>query len=543
MKKDVLIYDTTLRDGEQGEGVNFSVADKVAVACKLDAMGIDYIEGGWPGSNPKAVDFFKIIKKSKLNHAKLAAFGSTRRKQTKPEDDHNLNMLLSVKTPVVTIFGKSWDLHVKEALRASADENLRMISDSVRYLRKKRKEVVYDAEHFFDGFKANPKFAMKTLCAAAEAGAHWIILCDTNGGTMPTEIPEILDAVKNEINLPIGIHAHNDAGMGVANSIVSVTNGCTQVQGTINGYGERSGNADLVQVMANLELKYDTRCLPKNKLKEITTLSHFIAEKANLIPDPRQPYVGKTAFAHKGGIHVSAVRRNKTAYEHIDPAEIGNATRVLVSELSGQSNILSKAEELRIDYEHAPAEIKKVLERIKRLENEGYEFEGAEGSFEVLMRQVLDGRDESHFTLDSLRVIVEKRSLTDEPVTEATVKLCVDGEQVYVVAEGDGPVNALDQALRKALGQKFPTIRDIHLIDFKVRIIDPIHATAAKTRVLIESTDGNRSWSTVGVSENIIEAAWRALVDSIEYKLMKDEDDQQSKKRSKKKTTRKKVGK
>ncbi|MBN1516144.1 citramalate synthase [Candidatus Sumerlaeota bacterium] len=536
MKKNVSIYDTTLRDGEQGEGVNFSVIDKVKVALTLDGFGFDYIEGGWPGSNPKAVEFFKAMREHPLTHAKLAAFSSTRRKNCKAAEDPNLQALLAVKTPVATIFGKTWDLHVREALRVPEDENLRMIADTIKYLRSKRREVIYDAEHFFDGYKADPDFALRTIEAAAEAGASWIVMCDTNGGTMPTEIQDIIAQVKQRINLPLGIHAHNDTGMGVANAVVAVACGCTQVQGTINGYGERCGNSDLVQVIPNLELKYGKRCLPKGHLARLTELSLTIAERANQTPDSRQPYVGRSCFAHKGGIHVSAVRRNKTSYEHVDPGLVGNKTRVLVSEQAGQSNIISKAEELGIDLKTAPDAVRDVLKRIKRLENEGYEFEGAEASFELMMRQALGRKKANFFDMESFRVIVEKRSPEEDCITEATIKLRVNGgEPVYVVAEGDGPVNALDSALRKAIRAQHPEVAETQLTDFKVRILDPSHHTAAKTRVLIESTDGHDIWSTVGVSENIIEAAWRALEDSIEYKLMREADKSKKKLRSRKK--------
>jgi len=533
MTKDVLIYDTTLRDGEQAEGIAFSLEDKLQIAYKLDEFGVDYIEGGWPGSNPKAIEFFRRIDRKKLKNARLAAFGSTRRKKIKAEEDDNLRCLVESRTPAVTIFGKTWDLHVTKALRVSLDENLAMISDSIRFLRKAGREVIYDAEHYFDGYKSNPEYALKTIIAAAEAGADCIVLCDTNGGTLPSEIGSIIDAARKAVDTPLGIHVHNDSGVAVANSLLAVEHGVVHIQGTINGYGERAGNADLIPIIAGLELKMNRRCLPESSLRSLTNLAYFVAEVANVPPDPRQPYVGRSVFAHKGGVHVSAVRRHRPTYEHIDPSLVGNTTRVLVSELSGQSNIFAKAEERGFDIEELGEKSRTILNTIKQLENEGYQFEAAEGSFEVLLRKIL-GKHERFFDLEGFRVIIEKRSGEDEGcLTEATIKLNINGESWHTAAEGDGPVNALDRALRKALREQYPQLASVHLLDYKVRVLNPSSGTAAKVRVLINTTDGKEQWVTVGVSENIIEASWRALVDSIEYKLMHDFERLRGKKQKK----------
>ncbi len=516
--KDVFLYDTTLRDGEQGEFISYSLEDKVRIARRLDEFGMDYIEGGWPGSNPKAMQFFEKMKGTRLTHAKLAAFGSTRRKGITAKEDSQLNTLLKAETPVVTIFGKTWDLHVREALRVSEEENLAMIADSIAFLKSEGREVIYDCEHFFDGFKANPDYALQTLKAAADAGADCIVLCDTNGGTMPTEIPAIMAQVKAAINTALGAHVHNDCGMGVINTCIAVLEGAVHVQGTINGYGERCGNADLIQVIPNLEIKYNKRCLPEGKLKELTTLSHFVAEVANLVPDPRQPYVGQTVFAHKGGIHVSAVQRNPATYEHIPPETVGNQRRVLVSELSGQSNISYKTSELGIDISSDNAEARAIVQQIKELEAEGYQFESAEASFELLVKKA-QGRCPSFFDMTGFRVITSRNGRNS--LAEAIVKLNVNGEPHHEVADGDGPVNALDRALRKALVENYPQLDRVHLTDFKVRVLNAQAATAARVRVLIESTDGEHTWTTVGVSEDVVEASYRALVDSIEYYLLK----------------------
>ena len=525
MKKDVQVYDTTLRDGEQGESINFSVEDKVRIAQRLDEFGVDYIEGGWPGSNPKALSFFDRMKEVPLKGAKLAAFGSTRRKQTAAGEDPQILTLLDAATPVVTIFGKTWDLHVRDALKCTPEENIAMISDSVRFLKQAGREVIYDAEHFFDGFNANADYALATLRAAAEAGADCIVLCDTNGGTMPTGIPAIMKAVREAVDTPLGIHTHDDAGMAVANAVVGVASGAVHVQGTINGYGERCGNADLIQVIANLDLKYGKHCLPPGHLAQLMAVSHFVAEIANIVPNPRQPYVGQTVFAHKGGVHVSAVRRNPETYEHIRPEQVGNRRRVLVSELSGQSNVFSKAEEMGIDLTKASAEAKAVLKQVKQLESEGYQFESAEASFELLVKKAL-GKHRKFFDLEGFRVMVSHGS-DGKSGAEAVVRLSVKGQERHCVADGDGPVNALDRALRKALTEDYPELQHVHLTDFKVRVLDANRATAAKVRVLIESSDGIKSWTTVGVSEDIVEASYKALVDSIDYQLLKVEEEGQ----------------
>ncbi|MCX7963751.1 MAG: citramalate synthase [Candidatus Sumerlaea chitinivorans] len=527
VQKDVLIYDTTLRDGEQGEFISYSLEDKIHIAQRLDDFGVDYIEGGWPGSNPKAINFFRKMKNIPLRHAKLAAFGSTRRKNMKASEDSQILTLLEAETPVVTIFGKTWDLHVHEALRVSLEENLEMIRDSVSFLKSHGREVIYDAEHFFDGFKSNEAYALQTLKAAEEAGADCIVLCDTNGGTMPTEIPAIMAKVRETVKLPIGVHTHNDAGMAVANSVVAVYHGATHVQGTINGYGERCGNADLIQVIPNLELKLKKRCLPPGKLRELTAVSHFVAEIANIPPDPRQPYVGQTVFAHKGGVHVSAVRRNPATYEHIPPETVGNVRRVLVSELSGQSNIQSKLEELGIDLAATSEDVKQIVQQIKELEADGYQFEAAEASFELLVKKA-KGQYTPFFELKDFKVITYGKSPYAPCPAEAIIRLNVKGKEHHVVADGDGPVNALDRALRKALSRAYPELEKVHLTDFKVRVINARAGTAAKVRVLIESSDGEQAWTTVGVSENIIEASWQALVDSIEYRLLRSAESERA---------------
>jgi 2-isopropylmalate synthase len=532
VSKDVYIYDTTLRDGEQAEGITFSLQDKVRIALRLDEFGIDYIEGGWPGSNPKAIEFFKHFEQARLKSAKLAAFGSTRRKDTRAHDDPNIGALLAAKTAVVTIFGKSWDFHVHDALRVSLDENLLMIHDSVSYLKKKGKEVVYDAEHFFDGYKHNREYALKTLGAAIEAGADSIVLCDTNGGTVTTDVAAIISEVKPYLHMAFGIHAHNDAGLAVANSLMAVHLGANHVQGTINGFGERCGNADLIQIIPSLVFKYQKRCVARTAVRELTEVSHFVSEIANIPPDPRHPYVGRSVFTHKAGIHVSAILRNPETYEHIKPEWVGNERRVLVSELSGKSNVDFKAKQLGIDIAQAGDAARALVAEIKEMENEGYQFEAADGSFEVLLKKAL-GKHKIFFELAGFRVIIEKRGPEQPCLAEATIKLYVNGALKHTAAEGEGPVNALDKALRKALSDSYPQLKNIHLSDFKVRVIDPKEGTAAKVRVLVETTDGKKEWSTVGVSENIIEASWRALVDSVEYKLLKDAERRVRKQRNK----------
>ncbi len=518
--KRILIYDTTLRDGSQGEHVSFSVEDKLHITRKLDEFGIDYIEGGWPGSNSKDIAYFQRAKELNLKHAKLAAFGSTRHPRNSIAHDRNIQALIEAETPVVTIFGKTWDLHVKVALGVSLEENLKLIGESVAYLKSKGREVIYDAEHFFDGFKADREYALATLRAAEEAGADTIVLCDTNGGTLTGDIRERFRAASEHIKTPLGIHTHNDCEMAVANSIAAVQEGAVHVQGTMNGYGERTGNANLCSIIPNLELKLGLHSVGKEKLKHLTEVSHYVSELANLIPRHDLPYVGKSAFAHKGGIHVSAVMKESSAYEHIDPGVVGNERRVLVSELSGRSSVMYKAEELGLEIEKGSPHAKVVVEKLKELEHDGYQFEGAEGSFQILFDKLVHHLPD-FFELDGFRVITQKRG-SDESSSEAVIKLRVDGKEEHTAAEGVGPVSALDRALRKSLGTFFPCIRDIRLTDYKVRVLNAKDATDARVRVLIETSDGQETWGTVGVSENIIEASWKALVDSITYKLKKE---------------------
>lgn len=515
--KTVKIYDTTLRDGTQGEGINFGVADKIRIAERLDELGVHYVEGGWPGSNPKDIEFFLKIR---LKNAKVAAFGSTRRKNIKASEDENLKALLEAGTPVVTIFGKTWLLHVHDVVHTTADENLRMIADTIKYLKTKGKEVIYDAEHFFDGYKDNPEYAIKTLAAAD--GADCITLCDTNGGTLPNELGAIIEAVKKEIKQPLGVHVHNDSGMAAANSIIAVELGVQQVQGTINGYGERCGNADLCSIIPNLKIKLGISCITDEQLAKLVDVSKFVDELANIRHNKKLPYVGGSAFAHKGGMHVDAVQKVPRSFEHINPELVGNQRRILVSELSGKTTIQMKASEFGIDLTKDTQEAKEILKTIKHMEHDGYEFEAAEGSFELIIKKALK-RHRRFFELEGFRTIVEKRE-DNRIITEATIKVKIGDKFVLTAAEGDGPVNALDSALRKALEQFYPVITKVRLVDYKVRVLNPKEATAAKVRVLIESTDGKDIWGTVGVSENIIEASWQALVDSVEYKLLREED-------------------
>jgi 2-isopropylmalate synthase len=520
MKRSVQIYDTTLRDGTQAEGISFSLVDKVRIAEKLDQFGVAYIEGGWPGSNPKDADFFVEAAKRKFKTAKIAAFGSTRKPGTKCANDPQIKMLLDAATPVVTIVGKSWLLHVHEVIRTKPEENLAMIRDTMAFLKQNGKEVIYDAEHFFDGYKDNPEYALKTLLAAQEGGADMVVLCDTNGGVMTSEIARIVKEVGSKLKAPLGIHTHNDSGLGVANALVAVEAGAVQVQGTINGYGERTGNCNITTVIANLQLKMGYSCVPPESMKRLKELSMFVDDLANVHHDIRQPFVGAASFAHKGGIHLHAVERVASSYEHINPEVVGNVRRVLVSDLSGRSNIILKARELGIELKSDTPELKTILKEVKRLENEGYEFEAAEGSLALLIQKVLH-HHKPFFVLDGFHVSMRRNST--QSVVEATVKVKVGDKFFHMVAEGDGPINALDNALRKALQDSFPSLKQVTLTDYKVRIISAKEGTAAKTRVLIESTDGQEQWGTVGVSENIIEASWQALVDSVEYKLFKDE--------------------
>ena len=518
MQSHVTIFDTTLRDGTQGEGVSLTVEDKIKIALKLDELGVQYIEGGWPGSNGKDIEFFKRIQQVPLKFAKVTAFGSTRRKGIAPEYDPNLQAILESGVKVATIFGKSWDFHVTTALQTTLEENENMIYDSIQYLRSKGLEVIYDAEHFFDGYKHNKEYALSTIQRAEQAGANWIVLCDTNGGSMPDEVSAIVAEVANTVSTPIGIHAHNDCELGVANSLAAVKAGARQVQGTFNGVGERCGNANLVSIIPNLQLKLGYTCLTSEQLASLTNIARYIGEVANVSIPVNQPYVGSAAFAHKGGIHVSAIMRHSKTYEHIQPEWVGNRQRVLVSELAGQSNLVFKAQELHLDFNLENEATKQLIHSIKDMEHRGYQFEGADASLELLMRKAYNTLDDI-FTIESFKLLVEKSG--QQPVmTEAILKLKILGESVYTVAEGNGPVNALDNALRKALERYFPDIHNIHLTDYKVRVINDQEATAAKVRVLIESSDYQQTWSTVGVSENVIEASWEAIIDSIRYALI-----------------------
>ncbi len=514
----VSIFDTTLRDGTQGEGISLSVEDKLKIAQRLDELGVQYIEGGWPGSNNKDIEFFIRAKQLVLKNAKITAFGSTRRKDTRAEDDPNLAKIIESGVSVATIFGKSWDFHVHTALQTSLEENLAMIYDSIQFLKSKGLEVIYDGEHFFDGYKNNEEYALKTIEQAVNAGADWIVLCDTNGGSMPGEISSIVNRVCTLFSTPVGIHAHNDCELGVANSLAAVQAGARQVQGTINGFGERCGNANLVSIIPNLQLKLGYSVISDEQLASLYSTSRYVNEVANVNMPSNQPFVGSSAFAHKGGIHVSAILKHASTYEHIVPELVGNKQRVLVSELAGQSNLVFKAQELGMNINLENAESRKIIEKIKGLEHQGYSFEGADGSLELLLREAA-GQLVEIFSVESFKILVEKP--VDRPVcSEAIVKLKVNGEVVYTAAEGNGPVNALDCALRKALSQYYPELKQMHLSDYKVRVIDEKDATAAKVRVLVESTDFQHTWNTIGVSENIIEASWNALVDSMRYALI-----------------------
>lgn len=514
----IVLYDTTLRDGSQGEKINFTAEDKIRISRKLDELGIDYIEGGWPGSNPRDVRFFELAKREIFSQARLTAFGSTRKTRTSCDEDANVQALLAAETPAVTIFGKTWDLHVKEILHASFKENLAMIYETIEYLHKHGREVVYDAEHFFDGFKSNPEYAIKTLEAAVSAGASYIVLCDTNGGTMPFEVQEIMGKVCPQVEAKIGIHAHNDCGLAVANTLEGVLRGAVMVQGTINGYGERCGNADLTSIIPNLQLKMGRRCLSDEALKHLTEASRYVSEVANMTPFDGRPFVGKSAFAHKAGVHVHAVAKTPKAYEHIAPDVVGNNRRVLISDLSGKSNVDYKARELGVILGGQGFDSKKITEEIKRLENEGYEFEAADGSFELLVKR-LTGQFNPLFKLISFRVAMEKEK--DAPCRSyATIKIAVGDEEEITAAEGTGPVNALDNALRKALNKFFHVdLESMHLVDFKVRVLEGRHGTGARVKVSIDSRDPQSLWSTIGVSADIIEASWQALEDSFNYRL------------------------
>lgn len=522
MKPKVWIYDTTLRDGAQGEGVSFSSADKVRIAERLDAFGAHYIEGGWPGSNPKDMEFFQQVAGRKFKQARVAAFGSTRRAQVDCAADGQIARLLEAGTPVVTLVGKTWSLHVAEVIRTTREENRAMIADSVRFFKERGKEVVYDAEHFFDGYKDDPRYALATLQAAADAGADWVVLCDTNGGTLPSDVARVTAEVRRQLTCALGIHPHNDCGVGVANALAAIEHGATQVQGTMNGYGERTGNCNLTTVIPCLALKLGMDCISPDQIRHLRELSLFVDDLANVRHDIRQPFVGATAFAHKGGIHVNAVEKVARSYEHIEPERVGNRRRVLVSELSGRSNIHLKANELGMELNKDTPATREILKELKRLEHEGYEYEAADASFHLLTQKLLK-KHKPFFKLLAYRVIMDRQGAEGHRIVEGSVKLDVNGETVHTVAEGDGPVNALDRALRAALTKFYPSIAEVRLVDYKVRILDSASGTAAKTRVIIESTDGKETWGTVGVDDNIIEASWEALVDSVEYKLFREE--------------------
>ncbi|MFZ5774795.1 MAG: citramalate synthase [Thermodesulfobacteriota bacterium] len=527
MAQRVFIYDTTLRDGTQAENFNLSVEDKLRITLKLDELGIDYIEGGWPGSNPASVEYFQEIQRYDLKHTRLTAFGSTRLFSNSCEQDQNLNALIAAKTPGITIFGKTWDIHVHDALRIGLDDNLLIIEESLRYLRPHVAHLFYDAEHFFDGFKANPEYALATLDRAIEGGAECLVLCDTNGGTLPHEIPAIMERVRKHMvekgnTVDLGIHTHNDSETAVANALVAVLNGASQVQGTMNGFGERCGNANLTSIMPALALKMGYDFAAAANLKALYDASRYVTELANLPHNKYQPYVGQAAFAHKGGIHVSAVQRNPLTYEHIEPEKVGNVRRILISDQAGRSNVLHKAKKFGLDLDAKGPAMTAIVQNLKELEGRGYQYEAAEASFELLMRRAV-GTIPSYFALKSFRVLSQKTTSGEHPLEEATIRLEVGGESVHTAALGDGPVNALDKALRKALTRFYPQLEEMELSDYKVRVLASEHGTGARVRVLIESSDRHGQWGTVGVSHDIIEASWQALVDSVTFKLMRDE--------------------
>ena len=513
----VLIYDTTLRDGAAREGLSLSVEDKIRIAHKLDEFGLQMIEAGFPGSNPKEEELFRRLTTEKFHNAGIIAFGSTRAKKIDARRDPHLKKLINAKTETVCIFGKSWDFNVRAALKTSLAENLRMIEDTIAYLKKRKRRVIFDAEHFFDGFKENPKYALKTVQAAAEAGADWVVLCDTNGGALPFEVLGIVRDILPKVAAPLGIHAHNDSGCAVANSLSAVRAGAQMVQGTINGYGERCGNADLCSILPALKFKMGLDCIDESNLSRLTELSHFVSELANVSPDAFQPYVGASAFAHKGGAHASGVARQSRTYEHIDPSLVGNRQHIVVSEISGRTAILQKALQLGCNMGKVKKKVGEILKQVKDLEHAGYHFEAADGSFDILINKTI-GDYKRFFELESFRVIVDKRE-TGKIVSEATIKIHTNGERIISTAEGNGPVNALDLALRGALARAYPDLENMVLTDYKVRVLDESKGTGAMVRVWIETSDRETSWGTVGVHENIIEASWNALAESIEFGL------------------------
>lgn len=520
MPQKVDIFDSTLRDGAQAEGISFSVEDKLKIVKALDDLGVDYIEAGNPGSNPKDIEFFDKMRTISLKTAKLTAFGSTRRRDIEVEEDKNVQLLLSANTPVVAIFGKCWEFHVTEIIKTSLDENLKMISETVAFFKKKNKEVVFDAEHFFDGYKSNPNYAVKTLSAAVEGGADCLVLCDTNGGSYPSEVFEIVKTVKKAFKVKIGIHTHNDCGMAVANAIMAVEAGANHVQGTYSGFGERCGNANLSTIIPNLQLKKSLMCIPEEQLKNLTFTARKIAEITNITLNERDPYVGNSAFAHKGGMHIDGVCKASSSFEHINPELVGNKRRFLMSEVAGRNTILDKIREINPAITKESKETEAIIQRLKELEHQGYQFEGAESTFELVIRKQL-GKYKPFFELEQFKLINEQPSKSGLSAA-ALIKVKVEGKSEITAAEGDGPIHALDKALRKALEVFYPVLSQVHLTDFKVRVIDSKSATAAKVRVLIESTDNESVWTTVGVSTDIIEASWIALVDSIEYKLLRE---------------------
>ena len=526
MTQTIQFYDTTLRDGTQAENFNLSVDDKIRITRELDKLGIDFIEGGWPGSNPLAVEYFEKMKDVELKHARLTAFGSTRHFQNKPEEDPNLKAMLAAKTPAITIFGKSWDIHVHDALRIELEDNLQIIEDSLAFLRPQVKHLIYDAEHFFDGFKKNREYCLATLGRAIAGGAETLALCDTNGGTLPHEIPQIFERVKQFLaeqgsDVRLGIHPHNDSEAAVANALIGISMGATQVQGTMNGYGERCGNANLTSIIPSVIFKMGLEAEVGKKIDRLYSTSRLVNELANLPHNRYQPYVGESAFAHKGGIHVSAVQRNPLTYEHIEPEKVGNVRRILISDQAGKSNVLHKAKKYGIKLDVDDPAMTSIISELKELENQGFQYEGAEASFELLMRRAM-GMQPNFFTLEGFRVMNNKYRMDASSLTEATIRLYVEGSEVHTASMGEGPVNALDRAMRKALTRFYPNLEEMELIDYKVRVLSGEHGTGAKVRVLVESKDTTSQWGTVGVSINIIEASWQALVDAINYKLMKD---------------------
>jgi 2-isopropylmalate synthase len=531
MSHKIDIYDTTLRDGTQAENFNLSVEDRIRISLKLDRLGIDFIEGGWPGSNPSAVEFFKAMQNQTLKHAKLTAFGSTRNFNKPADQDPNLRALIEAKTPGITIFGKTWDVHVRDALRISLEDNLTIIVESLQFLKPNVEHLFYDAEHFFDGFKQNTEYALATIDKAVEGGAECLVLCDTNGGTLPNELPAIIEALDSHLaskgnSIPLGIHAHNDSETAVGNTMVAVSMGISHVQGTMNGFGERCGNANLTSIIPGLALKMKCDFSAKETLGLLHETARFVNELANLPHNKYQPYVGRSAFAHKGGIHVQAVERNPITYEHIEPEKVGNVRRILISDQSGKSNVLHKARKFGLNLDSKDPAVSQIVQELKELENQGFQYEGAEASFELLMRKAL-GTRRHYFDLKGFRVISQKTSMDEPSQDEATIRIVVGSEgEVHTAALGDGPVNALDTALRKALTRFYPKLKDMELSDYKVRVLSGEHGTGAQVRVLIQSRDLESEWGTVGVSHDILEASWQALVDSITYKLMKDEKKQ-----------------